>query len=113
MCSVVSIQLRKNALNSLLHGVLRYGELIRNLLVRVAGGDEAQHDDFCCVRARSLTCWATWNESSGELAGLGDREHPGWRGSIFDSPGRVQILGQTCVVIISGAPGSALAVCFE
>ena len=48
MCSVVSIQLRKNALNSLLHGVLRYGELIRNLLVRVAGGDEAQHDDFCC-----------------------------------------------------------------
>jgi hypothetical protein len=24
------------------------GKLIRNLLVRFAGGDEAQHDDFCC-----------------------------------------------------------------
>ena len=44
---VVGVQFRKNALDSALDGVFRNAELIRNLLVRVPGGDEAQHADFC------------------------------------------------------------------
>ena len=47
MRPVVGVQLRKNALDSPLDRVLGNGELIRNLLVRIPGGDQAQYDDFC------------------------------------------------------------------
>ena len=51
MRPVVRVQFRKNALDAPLDGVLRDGELIRNLLVRVPGGDETQHKDLCwCQR---------------------------------------------------------------
>ena len=43
---VVGVEFRKDALDPPLDGVLRNVELIPNLLVRVSGRDEAQHDDF-------------------------------------------------------------------
>ena len=44
---IVGVEFRKNALDSALDGVFGHAELIRNLLVRVPGGDEMQHCDFC------------------------------------------------------------------
>jgi hypothetical protein len=43
---IVGVQLRQNALDTSLDGVLGDVELIGNLLVRVPGRDEAQHDHF-------------------------------------------------------------------
>ena len=45
--SIVGAQFRKDALDPALHGFLRDGELIRNLLVRIPGCDQSQHGDFC------------------------------------------------------------------
>ena len=44
--TVVGVEFRKNALDSPFDGVLGDAEVIRNLLVRLPGGDEAQHDEF-------------------------------------------------------------------
>ena len=47
MGSIVGAQFRKDALDSTLDGFFRDGELIRNLLVRIAGCDQPQHGDLC------------------------------------------------------------------
>ena len=57
MRPIVGIEFRKNAPDSPFDGVLRDGELIRNLRVRVSRSDETQHHDFCrgqCLVAHML-----------------------------------------------------------
>ena len=44
--SIVGAQFRKDVLDSTLDGFLGDRELIRNLLVRIAGRDQSQHGDF-------------------------------------------------------------------
>ena len=70
----------KNALDSALDGIFSHTELIGNLLVRVPGGDEAQHDHF--------------GRCQGLIADmLGDLERDLWRQTPFagmDRSDRVQ-----------------------
>jgi hypothetical protein len=48
-----------------------YGELIRNLLVRVAGGDEAQHDDFCWRQGQITHMLGDLERELGGIGGIG------------------------------------------
>jgi hypothetical protein len=45
--SIIGAQLRKDGLDSTLDGFLGDLELIRDLLVGIAGRDQAQHTDLC------------------------------------------------------------------
>ena len=47
MRSIIGAQLGKYALDSTLDGFLGDRELIRDLLVGIPSGDQAQHTDFC------------------------------------------------------------------
>ena len=62
--AVIGVQLRKNALDATLDSVFGDGELIRDLLVRIASGDEPQHDHFSRREGLSPTCSAIWNDTS-------------------------------------------------
>ena len=53
---IIGTEFRKDAFHSALDGVLRDAELIGDLLVRVPGRDESQHDHFGRCRRLSLTC---------------------------------------------------------
>ena len=47
MRSIIGAKLRENALDAALDGFLGDRKLIRNLLVGIAGRDQAQYGNFC------------------------------------------------------------------
>ena len=75
---VVGVQLGQNALDPPLDRVLGNAELIRDLLVRVAGGDETQYNDFC--RGQSLIAHML-GDLERDLWTIDSAFQHGWRGS--------------------------------